>query len=44
MTSAPLGAAFAGGPVTLAYSRFDDHVREASGGHSLEPVALFGYL
>jgi ubiquinone/menaquinone biosynthesis C-methylase UbiE len=35
------GAAFAGGPVALPYSRFDDVVREAVHGEYLESIAAY---
>lgn len=36
-----VGAAFAGGPVALAYSRFDDAVREAAHAEYLESIAPY---
>lgn len=36
-----LGAAFAGGPVALAYSRFDDATRDAAHADYLESIAPF---
>ncbi len=36
-----LGASFAGGPVALAYSRFDDAARESAHAEYLESVAAF---
>lgn len=36
-----IGAAFAGGPVALAYSRFDDETRDAAHAEYLESIAGF---
>jgi len=36
-----LGAAFAGGPVAMAYSRFDDETREAAHGEYLASIAPY---
>jgi SAM-dependent methyltransferase len=36
-----LGASFAGGPVALAYSRFDDEARESAHAEYLESIAAF---
>jgi ubiquinone/menaquinone biosynthesis C-methylase UbiE len=38
---AALGAAFRGGPVALAYSRFDDATRQAVHGEYLESIAAY---
>jgi len=38
---AALGAAFAGGPVALAYSRFDDDTREAAHAEYLASIAAY---
>ena len=37
-----MGAAFAGGPVALAYSRMEDDVREGAHAEYLESIARFG--
>lgn len=36
-----LGAAFAGGPVAMAYSRFDDETKDAAHGEYLESIERF---
>jgi hypothetical protein len=38
---AALGAAFSGGPVAMAYARFDEATREAVHGEYLESIAPF---
>ena len=36
-----IGAAFAGGPVAMAYSRFDDQTRDDAHGEYLDSIAAF---
>jgi hypothetical protein len=38
---AALGAAFVGGPVAMAYSRFDEHVRADAHAEYLESIERF---